>query len=323
MREILTDVRKWIKEGKQVAIATVIKTWGSSPRKAGSHMAINSGGEFIGSVSGGCIESAIIEEAQEVLKTGGAKLLHYGISDKTAWGVGLACGGEIEVFIRSVGKKNIEQFLSLIGNETPFSFSMIIKGPISKLGQMKINKDLPKGSYPRVENEEISGGSITKFVDVIHPPPVLVIVGGVHIAIKLAQIAKVMDYKTIVIDPRRSFSTKKRFPEIDQLITSWPQEAFKHINLHNSTAIVVLAHDPKIDDPALLAALDSDVFYIGALGSVKTHEERKERLRSFGYTIEELERIKSPVGLDIGSSVPSEIALGIMAEIVAVWCGLV
>jgi xanthine dehydrogenase accessory factor len=152
----------------------------------------------------------------------------------------------------------------------------------------------------------------------VNSAPVLIIVGGVHITIKLAQIAKTMGYKTIVIDPRRAFSTEDRFPDIDRLITSWPQEAFNSINLHNSTAVVTLSHDPKIDDPALSAALNSPVFYIGALGSKNTHQKRLVRLKESGLSDEQLDTIKSPVGIDIDSQSPAEIALAIMAEIVVV-----
>jgi xanthine dehydrogenase accessory factor len=317
MREILTDVHQWKKEGKEIALATVIKTWGSSPRKAGAHMAINSNGEFTGSVSGGCIEGAVVEIGLEVIKLNKSGLHHFGISDDNAWEVGLACGGEIDVFVQPFETEMIETISSLIVKDESFSYSFVIEGPISRVGQLNVQKKLTHDTYPQVEKEKIDDEEITKFIDVILPSPVLIIVGGVHITENLAQIAKTLKYKTIVIDPRRAFGTKKRFPEIDQLITSWPNEAFNSLNLNRSTAIVTLTHDPKIDDPALIHALDSPVFYIGALGSVKTHHKRRKRLLDQGFSAEQINKIKSPIGLDIGSQVPSEIAVAIMAEIIA------
>jgi len=322
MREILTDIQQWFREGKKVVLVTVIETWGSSPRKAGAHMAINSAGEFVGSVSGGCIESAVIQESHEVFEEGETKLLHYGVSDERAWDVGLACGGEIKVLLCLINYKVVDQISNLLDSNTPFKYSIIIEGPSSKLGQVEIQKTLSEGlSYPCVEEEMISKKIITKFVNISFPAPLLIIVGGVHIAIQLAKIAKILEYKTVVIDPRRSFSDRKRFPEIDCLITSWPKEALATLPLNNSSAVVVLTHDPKIDDPALLAALSSPAFYIGVLGSKKTQQKRNERLRGFGCSDEQLERIRSPIGLDIGGKLPSEIALAIMAEIVAVRVG--
>jgi xanthine dehydrogenase accessory factor len=319
MREIIGQVKEWSDAGKKIALATVIKTWGSSPRKAGAHMAINSEGEFTGSVSGGCIEGAIIEEALSTIRNKTPKLLHFGVPDDLAWDVGLACGGEIDVFILCFEKNVVKKIHELINKDKPFSYSFIIEGPDSVIGDLSVQDDGEiQAAVPRLDIEEVQAGKIKRFINIVNPAPVIIIVGGVHITVKLAQIAKSLDYKTIVIDPRRAFSTEDRFPDIDRLITSWPKEAFSSIELNNSTAVVTLSHDPKIDDPALLAALDSPVFYIGALGSKNTHQERLARLKESGCSEKQISIVKSPVGINIGSQSPAEIALAIMAEIVAV-----
>ena len=324
MRDIIADVQRWNNEGKRIALATVIKTWGSAPRKAGAHMAINSEGEFSGSVSGGCVEGAVIEEALAIIQKQNAKLLHFGVSDDTAWDVGLACGGELDIFVQALKPEIIPQITDFIRNDVPFRYSFMIDGPDSILNDPNIQIDLELNDtgYPKFEIDGKSKEKSTKFSNTILPAPKLIIVGGVHITIKLAQIAKALNYKVVVIDPRRAFGSKNRFPELDDLMVEWPTEALKSINLNNSTAVVTLTHDPKIDDPALLTALDSQAFYIGALGSKKTHRERQNRLKEFGLSDEQLNKIKSPVGLDIGSQSPEEIALAIMAEIVAVKYGL-
>jgi xanthine dehydrogenase accessory factor len=318
MREIIATAKQWSDIGKDIALATVIKTWGSSPRKAGAHMAVNSDGEFTGSVSGGCIEGAVIDEALTTIRTKKTKNLHFGVANDIAWEVGLACGGEIDVFIQPFERDVIDKIFTFVEKDIPFKYSFVFGGPDSSLGQLNVQDDVIEGAVPQIIVEETKVGNIKRFINTIQPTPSLIIVGGVHITIKLVKIAKAMDFKIYVIDPRKGFAKEDRFPEIDQLIRSWPEEAFSSLPLNISTAVVTLTHDPKIDDPALLAALDSPIFYIGALGSRKTHRERLVRLKELGCSDEQLERIKSPVGIDIGSQSPAEIALAIMAEIVAV-----
>jgi len=312
MREIIGIAKQWKEEGKDIALATVIKTWGSSPRKVGAQMAINAEGDFAGSVSGGCIEGAVIEEALATIRTKKPKLLHFGVADDIAWDVGLACGGEIDVFVQPFKRDMVNKVSTLIDKDAPFTYSFVIDGPDSSLGQLNVQEGVIQGSGVQIVMEETPEGEVKKFISSVESALSLIIVGGVHITIKLAQIAKVMDYKIYVIDPRNAFMKEDRFPEIDHLITSWPDEAFRSLPLNDSTAVVTLTHDPKIDDPALLAALDSPVFYIGALGSKKTNEKRRARLKEAGCSV------KNPVGLDIGSQTPDEIALAIIAEIVAV-----
>ena len=318
MREIIDDANTWISSGGKIALATVISTWGSSPRKAGAHMVINSDGEFSGSVSGGCIESAVIDTGIQVIKTNNPQLVHFGVANETAWDVGLACGGEIDIFIQPLEEEFLEKITASIQNEKPFCYSFVIDGSPNLLGQANLKLGDREKNYPRIIIEETLDENLKIFIDCILPPPTLILIGGVHIAIKLAEIAIILGYKIILIDPRGSFSADYRFPETYKILKLWPKEAFEKIIIHESTAIVTLTHDPKIDDPALLAALSSNAFYVGALGSKKTHSERKLRLLESGFSEEQISRIHGPVGLKIGSGTPAEIALSIMAEIVDV-----
>jgi xanthine dehydrogenase accessory factor len=196
-------------------------------------------------------------------------------------------------------------------------YSIVIEGSEKQLGNSEIIEGRIDRTFPLIEQEETPKGKITKFINAISTSPILIIIGGVHIAIKLAQLAKTLEFKTIVIDPRGAFGNASRFPEIDQMLTTWPQDAFENLKINNSTAIVTLTHDPKIDDPALVAALNSPAFYVGALGSRKTQEQRHNRLREIGLSNSLLNKIRGPIGLDIGANSPPEIAVSIMAEIVA------
>jgi xanthine dehydrogenase accessory factor len=317
MRDLIYEINKWFTKDKKIALATVIKTWGSSPRKSGSHMAINSDGEFAGSVSGGCVESAVIDTSSTVIKTGKSVKLHFGVSNESAWEVGLACGGEIDVFVQPLDKVFFFQLHSLIKAEKMAWYSIVVEGSEKQLGHSEIIEGRIDRTFPLIEQEETPKGIITKFINAISPSSTLIIVGGVHIAIKLAQLAKTLEFKTIVIDPRGAFGNASRFPEIDQILTTWPQDAFENLKINNSTAIVALTHDPNIDDPALVASLNSPAFYVGALGSRKTQKKRHERLRKIGLTKSQLDKIREPIGLDIGAYSPGEIAVSIIAEIVA------
>ena len=318
MHEIIDIANNWLSEGKQIALATVITTWGSSPRKVDAQMVVNSSGEFSGSVSGGCVESAVIDFGIQVIKTNKPQLVHFGVANETAWEVGLACGGEIDIFIQPIDKKFLDDITVKVQNERPVCYSFVIDGPNNLIGQPKIIHEDTEKIYPRILVDESQEGKSKTFINCVLPPPTLILVGGVHIAIKLAQIAKILDYKVIIIDPRGSISAKYRFKDADQILKLWPKEGFENLNIRNSTAIVTLSHDPKIDDPALLAALRSSAFYIGALGSKHTQAERAKRLKANGISEKQIRRIHGPVGLKIGSGTPSEIALSIIAEIVDV-----
>jgi xanthine dehydrogenase accessory factor len=334
MKEIANDVSTWIEDGQEkIAIATVLKTWGSAPRRPGSKMAINGCGDLSGSVSGGCVEGAVIEAARETLETGEPQLMHFGVVDETAWSVGLACGGSIDIFVENLDFPVFKAVRGLVRDEQAVSIATVVHGKPAILGQKLVldqarvvTSDMDSELQERVclavsKTEKTSLITIdndTKiFVDQIQPSPMLVAVGGGEISIALTEMARILGYYTVVIDPRSVFATDARFPHINRLIQKWPRSAFSEINLTPDTAVALLTHDPKIDDPSLKILLERNIFYIGALGSRKTHYRRLERLRKMGFTDDQIGRIHAPIGLDIGASNPQEIALAIMSEIVA------
>ncbi len=341
MKEVLSDIDGWLVEEKQVALATVVQTWGSAPRKVGAKMALTSDGKISGSVSGGCVEGAVFDEGVEAVEHGQGKLLHYGVADETAWEVGLACGGIIEVFVEPLDSEVYHFIQTLIDEDTAFATATIIGGPAELLGKkLVVQHDREKFGRisPEIDEQATaiarvilengrserqkftipdSDTEIELFVEVSLPKPKLIMVGGVHIAIALTDIAKTVGYETIVIDPRRAFGSEARFSHADQLIQAWPDKAFETIILNDSSAVAMLTHDPKIDDPALKVVLNSRAFYIGALGSTKTQAKRRERLREMGFDDEQFGRIHGPIGLDINANTPEEIAVAIMAEIIA------
>lgn len=337
MRDLLDQIEIWLKNGQTVALATVIKTWGSSPSPAGAGMAITGTGEIAGSVSGGCVEGAVIDTAMQVLRSGQPERIHFGVGDDQAWEVGLSCGGEIDVYIRQFDHKNLEVWKRTLSKTNSVCVALVLAGSGSYLGVDLLieSSDSVFSTLSRetrdqlieIANAERAGGvhqfelpEIQEvFFHTIHPAPDLILVGGVHIAIPLASLAKTVGFEVSVIDPRRLFSSVDRFPDIKRLLPEWPEEAFQKINITESSAIVMLTHDPKIDDPALKIALNSPAFYVGALGSRKTHQKRIERLKNAGLSQSMLDQIHAPVGLDLGGKTPPEIALGIMAEILQVW----
>lgn len=335
MRDILTDVEKWIQGGETIALATVIQTWGSSPRKIGSHMALTARGGIVGSVSGGCVENAVIEAGLESLKTQQPQLLHFGVADESAWEVGLACGGSIDIFVQPLHSEFFKTLRSALLDETPVVHVTVIRGADDLIGrEMLVSENgLIAGSLGNEWNDAVlktgiqalSQGNSQRaqlneatevFLDVLLPSPTIVVVGGVHIAVALVSLAKTLGYRTILIDPRKAWGNAERFPNVDVLLQSWIDNAFRQIKITRSTAIASLTHDPKLDDPALKIALDSSAFYVGALGSKTTNEKRRARLMNDGMTENQLARLHAPIGLDIGAQTPEEIALAIMSEVV-------
>lgn len=335
MRELIAEIDAQLAGGgNDLAMATVLSTWGSAPRKVGAKMVFSPDGEFIaGSVSGGCVEGAVIAAGEEVLATGRPQQLHFGVADETAWGVGLACGGTIEVFVERLDTDIYRIVREWMAANRTGSVVTIVAGSEGLIGQKAaiIEDRVVAGSLsPEPDSDLLNlvaavstssrhalDDATEVFIDVFSPPPKLIIIGGAHIAVVLAQLAKLMGYKVILVDPRRAFGSQTRFPGVDQLIQAWPDKALADIPLNISTALVTLSHDPKIDDPALSSALRSPAFYIGALGSRKTHARRCERLAALGFSKPQLDRIHAPVGLDIGADNPEEIALAIMSQIVA------
>lgn len=341
MNGLLEQINSWFEQGRSVALATVIKTWGSSPRPSGAMMAISDQSEIFGSVSGGCVESAVIDGALQVIEEGISQRLRFGVADEEAWEVGLSCGGEIEVFIREFTPSHLQYFRNVLDQGQRFCIALVIAGDENISGKEWCVLDGGEGSHipswPLIPDEinEAAKGVVSAGINTLHQldseeiqevflqivdlPRQLVLIGGVHIAIPLVSLATTIGFDVVVIDPRRLFGTSARFPAVKELYQVWPQEAFEKITLTPSTAIVMLTHDPKIDDPALKIALESKAFYIGALGSRKTHQKRLARLTEQGIAPEALSRIFAPVGLDLGASTPEEIALAVIAEIVQVW----
>ena len=308
MREVLEELKQWTSEGEQVALATVVETWGSSPRPLGSKMIVTRSGKMAGSVSNGCIEGAVFEEAQNVLRSGRPKVAAFGVADDVAFEVGLACGGHIEVFVQPLGPVH-RQLIDMLDRDEPATLRTNLE-----TGDAELMKGAPTGS-------ELARRDGDVFVEPFRRPAHLVIVGAIHIAIPLHRLAKLMGYRVTVVDARAKFATRERFPEADELIVAWPDEAMRKIAIDNSTYVVILTHDPKFDLPALRSVLKKPAGYIGAIGSRKTNQNRFDKLRSEGFTEEELSRVHGPIGLDLGSRGAEETALGILAEITAVRFG--
>jgi xanthine dehydrogenase accessory factor len=336
MRDILSDLDNWRADNKSIALATVIQTWGSSPRRAGAKMALTPDGKITGSVSGGCVEGAVFEAGVEVLKSNRPQLLHFGVADETAWEVGLACGGSIDIFVKPLEAEFFNALRSTLVEEHPAVVGTVVRGSDEMVGrEILVREDgnvtgsfhdeldqralgLARETLAQGESRRVLlGEDLEAFMEVILPPPTLIAVGGVHITIALMALAKTLGYRTVVVDPRSAFGSEERFPHVDELIRSWPDEAFRQLPLTRSTAIAMLTHDPKLDDPALKIALPSSAFYVGALGSKTTQSKRRQRLLEDGLTQEQLNRLHGPIGLEIGAGTPEEIAMSIMAEIVA------
>jgi len=308
MREVLSELKTWTVNKEEIALATVVETWGSSPRPLGSKMVVTRSGKMAGSVSNGCIEGAVFDEAQKVLKAGKPKVAAFGVADDVAFSVGLACGGHIEVFIQPFAGVH-EQLIDLLDENRPATLRTNLV-----TGEATVSEGTPSGS-------ELARREGDWFVEPFRRPAHLIIVGAIHIAIPLHRLAKLLGYRVSVIDARAKFATKERFPEADELIVAWPDEAASKLTLDNSAYVVILTHDPKFDLPALRSVVGKDVGYIGAIGSRKTNENRFTALREEGFTEDQLAQVHGPVGLDLGGRGAEETALGIMAEITAVRFG--
>ncbi|MBI2756707.1 MAG: XdhC family protein [Chloroflexi bacterium] len=332
MKELLPDIERWRAEGKQVAIATVVSAYGSAPRKAGSKMAISSAGEFVGSVSGGCVENDVVEHARQVLAEDAPRLIPYGISDEMAFDVGLACGGQIEVFVQPFGRA--------FPLEKPVAFAFAIRGAALGKGLLswdsgkhrgslglgeeldeRVARDaralLREGRPERRRYADVADGELEVFVDVYPSQPTVVIFGGVHIGVSLASLARVVGFQVVVVDARGAWANDDRFPGADEVHVQHADDYLRAHPLHSQSYVAVLSHDPKLDDPAILGALQSPARYVGAVGSPKTQAARRERLLAAGLSAEQVERLHGPIGLDLGAQTPEEIAVSILAEMVA------
>jgi xanthine dehydrogenase accessory factor len=311
----------WQASGKPVALATVVSTWGSSPRPPGSHLGVNGDGDMMGSVSGGCIEGAVVKEALDVMQGAPAKLLDFGVSDEQAWDVGLACGGSVKVLVRDF-EPSAELYrqarAALASGETTALVTRLSDGETLTLDSGDLPDavaDAAKAALRDDRSRAYSGEDGDWFIEVVAPPRRLIVVGAVHIAQALVPMASLAGFQVTVVDPRRAFASDARFPGVD-VRTDWPDEAMDELKPDLRTAIVTLTHDPKLDDPALEKALQSQAFYIGALGSARTQAKRVERLTAAGFDAPTIGRIHGPIGLNIRAQSPAEIAVSILGEII-------
>lgn len=307
----------WHRAGKGASLATVIETWGSAPRQAGSQLAISGEGEMTGSVSGGCVEGAVITEALDALKDRKPRILTFGVSDETAFAAGLACGGTIRVLVEPVGEgaEALPEPLLAALTEARAAPRAVAIATIPASWQRRL---LQPGDDPTIDarfKSDRSGMEADgRFIAIHNPPLRLIVIGAVHIAQPLLTIARACGYAPSLIDPRAAFGSEARFPG-ETLLDDWPDEALAKLQPDARTAIVTLTHDPKLDDPAIRFALASPAFYLGCLGSTRTHAKRVERLSAAGFTPDQIARIHAPVGLNIGARTPAEIAVSIMAQI--------
>ncbi len=319
MTDMTIDLPKlaldWHRAGRGVAIATVVQTWGSAPRPVGSQLVIDADGAMEGSVSGGCVEGAVITEAMDAVADGEPRVLDFGVSDDEAFAVGLACGGEIKVLVEPVGRAVpvdlLERLVEARNAATPVAYVTDLQSGGPRLQ--------PDSAYPerfRLDRSGVEDDERT-FVAVHNSPLRMIIVGAVHIAKPLVVMARACGYAPTLIDPRPAFGSDARFPG-EVILDDWPDEALRALRIDARTAVVTLTHDPKLDDPAIVTVLESDAFYLGCLGSTRTHAKRLERLREVGFTDAELAHIHAPVGLDLGGRQPAEIAVSIMAQVTQV-----
>ncbi len=329
MKELLADIARWRARGERIAFATVVSARRSAPRPIGSKLAVSESGELAGSVSGGCVESEVYGEACAVLGGLEPRLLAYGISDDLAFSVGLPCGGEIEVFVEEAPEELLDRLVRVVERQERAVLLTVIEGErvgaealVLEDGEALGDRSLAPLADGLVRNQvlEVDGGEKV-FAEVYGPPPRLVVFGAVDTAEALCAIAKLIGWRTIVVDARGKFLTEERLPSADELVRAWPVEALQQIAPDRDTAVVVLTHEEKFDIPALAGALASDVFYIGALGSRRAQATRRERLLEAGVDEAELERVHGPCGLDIGAESPAETALSIVAEMMAVRAG--
>ena len=331
MKEVLSDIERWRARGEKFALATVIATRRSAPRPVGAKLAISESGEMAGSVSGGCVESDVYEHACEVLEDSKPQLLSYGISDDLAFSVGLPCGGEIDVFVEHAPEELVERLLGIIESEERAVLFTVVEGEplgaellVTEAGETfgpgpaelaeRVDELLRKGRNTLLELDE--GQKV--FAEIYGPAPRLLVIGAVDTAEALCAAAKQLGWHTIVADARGKFATKERIPSADELLVAWPQDAIEQVQPDYQTAVVVLTHDDKFDVPAIQGALATEAFYIGALGSKRTHAKRLERLAELGFGENELSRIHAPIGLALGAVSQAEIAVSIIGQMTAI-----
>ena len=344
MRDIASDLERWWSAGRTFSVATVIDVYDSAPRQPGAAMAVDADGVVVGSVSGGCVEGAVYEVAQESIRTGAPQRVRYGISDDEALAVGLTCGGEIDLLVEPVSTEHVPFFgdvIASIGAEEPVAVATVVSGPAPLGAKLAVWRDRTEGSLGS-EGLDVGAGDdargmlaqgctgirsygahgerrmddVEVFVASFAPRPRMLVFGAIDFARAVTQVGHFLGYRVTVCDAREVFATPRRFPDADEVVVEWPHRYLERADVDNQTVICVLTHDPKFDVPVLEFALRTDAAYIGAMGSRRTHEDRLARLRERGVTDKELERLSSPIGLDIGARTPEETAVSIAAEII-------
>jgi xanthine dehydrogenase accessory factor len=354
MKEVIDDIEQWLDRDEGVALATVVSTSGSSPRELGAVMAVSNSGKVIGSISGGCVEGAVVVEALAAIATGQPQLLTYGVTDELGLSIGLTCGGSVQVFVEPLGHKFSLSNIALAdifqairqAFVKPLALCTMVEGlnvgaklvvgdlapTIGSLGNDRLDRAVTrearsflmqgiKGSYSCGMNGEYQQTGIVIFIESFVPPPHLIIFGAVDFTCSLCELGKLLGYRVTVCDARSLFATSARFPKADEVVVSWPSQYLQNTTIDHRTVIVVLTHDPKFDVPILATAVHTPAVYIGAMGSRKAHADRLQRLKEVGLNETELARISAPTGLDIGACTPAETAVSIMAEVVAIKAG--
>ena len=332
MNEYLKILEDWLKGTKSVAIARVIKTWGSSPRPIGSVMLVNEEGKMAGSVSGGCVEGAVVKKASEVISSSSSERLAFGVSDEEAWSVGLSCGGSIQVFVETMDQTESPVWDKLLenlrSNKSSILITSLVDGGSSKTliseGDQIIGDaleasliELAKQAYRERTHKSVTHNDVEYFIQLFPRKAQLLIIGAAHITVDLVSLANQFGFETIVIDPRGYFAENTTFQNPpSQIHQAYPSEVLHNFTLDSYTFAAILSHDPKIDDNALEVLLPSDAAYIGALGSKKTHAKRSARLIEKGFAQDQIDRIMAPIGASINARSAKEIALSIMAQII-------
>jgi xanthine dehydrogenase accessory factor len=342
MREIAKQVGVWLERGAATALATLVHVQNSAPRLPGAHCAVTGDGELAGAISAGCVESDLFERAQAVLADGVTRIASYTVADADAMRIGLTCGGAIDVLIEPIDKHRAAwaAVLAAVAHNRPVGLAAVVT-PGDMLGRRMFLVGDATGSIDAALDAEIAaamrdqlvaggsrnlefdrgGAAVRVFIEAIAPPPHLIVVGATQTALPLCRMAKELDFRVTVVDPRAVYASEERLGGADAVIREWPDQAFARLDLDDNCYLAILTHDAKFDLPSLRAVLRSPVRYIGALGSRRTHAKRVEALRAEGYGDAEIARIHSPIGMDLGGRAPAEIALSILAEITAVRFG--
>ncbi|MFD7134761.1 XdhC family protein [Streptomyces sp. NPDC059894] len=351
MLDLAKELERWVAQGRDFAVATVVTIDGSAPRGPGAALAVDSDGTVIGSVSGGCVEGAVYDLCLRALEDGRTVTERFGYSDEDAFAVGLTCGGTVEVMVTPVAAQApvravFAAALASAARGGPAALARVVRGPAGLLGRALLVR--PDGSYegalgghPHLDRTAAAEahalleagrtgtvglsedgshcpGGLTLFVESSVPPPRMIVFGAVDFAAALVRAGKFLGYRVTVCDARPVFATPARFPEADDVVVDWPHRYLRSTPTDARTVLCVLTHDAKFDVPLLETALRLPVAFVGAMGSRRTHEDRDRRLREVGLTETELARLHSPIGLDLGARTPEETALSIAAEIVAV-----